>query len=196
VFGSALAAAEEYVGLLAGAGVAQGLLGPREVPRLWGRHVLNCAAVAELVPRPSTLVDVGSGAGLPGLVLALLLPDVEVILLERMERRAAFLRECVRVLGLPNAHVRCGRAEDLAGVLLADVVTARAVAPMERLAGLALGLVRPGGLVLAIKGAGAAEEVAKARRELRRLGVRDVAVLQAGGGETDLAATVVRLTAP
>src|ERR1700680_4361045 len=115
VFGSLRPAAEQYVRLLAGGGVAKGLLGPREVPRLWSRHVLNCAAVAELVPRPATLVDLGSGAGLPGVVLALLLPDVEVTLLERMERRAAFLQDCVRVLGLPNATVRCARAEDLAG---------------------------------------------------------------------------------
>jgi 16S rRNA (guanine527-N7)-methyltransferase len=196
VFGPLLPAAEEYVGLLAGAGVAQGLLGPREVPRLWGRHVLNCAAIAELVPRPATLVDLGSGAGLPGVVLALLLPDVEVTLLERMERRAEFLQECIRVLDLPNAQVRCGQAEDLAGKLGADVVTARAVAPMERLAGLALGLARPGGLVLAIKGAGAPQEVAKARRVLGRLGVRDVSVLRAGAGNAEPSATVVRLTAP
>jgi 16S rRNA (guanine527-N7)-methyltransferase len=195
VFGRNLPVAEEYVRLLAGAGVSQGLLGPREVPRLWGRHMLNCAAVAELVPHPSTLIDLGSGAGLPGIVLALLLPDVEVLLLERMERRAAFLQECVRVLGLRNAQVRCGRAEDLAGKLAADVVTARAVAPMERLAGLALGLVRPGGLVLAIKGAGAEEEVARARPMLRRLGAGDVTVLRAGGGKVDRAATVVRLIA-
>ena len=192
--------------------------------------MLNCAAVAELVPRsaaprsaaprpaalcpaalpagvppsaalhlaaphPPTLVDLGSGAGLPGIVLALLLPDVEVVLLERMERRAAFLQECVRVLGLPNALVRCGRAEDLAGQVAADVVTARAVAPMERLAGLALGLARPGGLVLAIKGAGAEDEVAQARPELRRLGARDVTVLRVGGGKVSRAATVVRLIA-
>jgi 16S rRNA (guanine527-N7)-methyltransferase len=162
--------------------------------------VLNCAAVAELVPHsaaphPPTLVDLGSGAGLPGIVLALLLPDVEVVLLERMERRAAFLQECVRVLGLPNALVRCGRAEDLAGQVAADVVTARAVAPMERLAGLALGLARPGGLVLAIKGAGAEDEVAQARPELRRLGARDVTVLRVGGGKVNRAATVVRLIA-
>ena len=176
--------------------MAQGLLGPREVPRLWSRHVLNCAAVAELVPRPARLVDLGSGAGLPGVVLALMLPDVEVTLLERMERRAAFLQECVSVLDLPNAHVRCCRAEDLAGRLLADVVTARAVAPMERLAGLALGLVRPGGLVLAIKGAGAAQELEKARPVLRRLSVRDVQVLGAGGRGAEPAATVVRLSAP
>ena len=205
VFGPGLPVAEEYVRLLAGAGVAQGLLGPREVPRLWSRHVLNCAAVAELVPHPAaphlapphlaTLVDLGSGAGLPGIVLALLLPDVQVILLERMERRAAFLQECVRVLGLRNALVRCGRAEDLAGQIAADVVTARAVAPMERLAGLALGLARPGGLVLAIKGAGAEDEVARAGPELRRLGVGDVTVLRVGGGKVDRAATVVRLIA-
>jgi 16S rRNA (guanine527-N7)-methyltransferase len=181
--------------MLADAGVAQGLLGPREVPRLWGRHVLNCAAVAELVPRPATLVDLGSGAGLPGVVLALLLPDVEVTLLERMERRAAFLQDCVRVLGLPNATVRCARAEDLAGRFLADVVTARAVAPMDRLAGMALSLVRPGGLVLAIKGTEALREVAKARPELHRLGVRDATVLRVGGGKVDPAATVVRLIA-
>jgi 16S rRNA (guanine527-N7)-methyltransferase len=195
VFGSLLPAAEEYVRLLADAGVAKGLLGPREVPRLWGRHVLNCAAVAELVPHPATLVDLGSGAGLPGVVLALLLPDVEVTLLERMERRAAFLQDCVRMLGLPNATVRCARAEDLAGRLLADVVTARAVAPMERLAGMALGLVRPGGLVLAIKGAGAPSEIAQARPVLHRLGVRDATVLRVGGGKVDPAATVVRLIA-
>jgi 16S rRNA (guanine527-N7)-methyltransferase len=181
--------------MLADAGVAQGLLGPREVPRLWGRHVLNCAAVAELVPRPATLVDLGSGAGLPGVVLALLLPDVEVTLLERMERRAAFLQDCVRLLGLPNATVCCARAEDLAGRLLADVVTARAVAPMERLAGMALGLVRPGGLVLAIKGTRAPSEVAQARPVLHRLGVRDATVLRVGGGKVDPAATVVRLIA-
>jgi 16S rRNA (guanine527-N7)-methyltransferase len=195
VFGSGLPAAVEYVRLLAGAGVARGLLGPREVPRVWSRHVLNCAAIAELVPHPSTLVDLGSGAGLPGVVLALLLPDVEVILLERMQRRAAFLGECVRLLDLRNAQVRCGRAEDLAGELAVDVVTARAVAPMERLAGLALGLVRPGGLVLAIKGDGAQQEVARARPVLRRLGAADVSVLRVGGGSVDPAATVVRLTA-
>jgi 16S rRNA (guanine527-N7)-methyltransferase len=196
LFGPLLPVAEKYVGLLAGAGVTMGLLGPREVPRLWSRHVLNCAAVAELVPRPATLVDLGSGAGLPGIVLALLLPDVDVMLLERMERRVAFLEECVRALGLANARVRGARAEDLAGSVLADVVTARAVAPMDRLAGLALGLVRPGGVILAVKGAGAAGEVARARPVLDRLGVREVTVVRAGGGEAGSSATVVRLLAP
>jgi len=132
---------------------------------------------------------------LAGQPVEILVPDARVVLLEPMARRAAFLDECVRDLGLGNATVRRGRAEDLAGELVADVVVARAVAPMERLAGLALGLVRPGGLVLAVKGAGAEEELARARRVLRRLGVRDAAVVQAGSGRVSPPATVVRLTA-
>jgi 16S rRNA (guanine527-N7)-methyltransferase len=195
VFGPALADAERYAQLLAGPAVERGLIGPHEVPRIWERHLLNSAAVAELVPHPCSLIDLGSGAGLPGIVLALLLPDVQVTLLEPMLRRVTFLQECVDELQLPNARVMRGRAEDLAGRLSADVVTARAVAPLDRLAALALGLVRPGGLVLAIKGAGAGREVAAARTALRRLGVRDVDVLRAGSGKVDPAATVVRLTA-
>jgi 16S rRNA (guanine527-N7)-methyltransferase len=195
VFGAALPAAEQYARLLAGPGVIRGLLGPREVPRLWSRHLLNCAAIVGLVPRPATLVDLGSGAGLPGIVLALLLPDVEVTLLERMERRAAFLGECVAELNLGNARVCRATAEDVAGKMAADVVTARAVAPLERLAALAAGVARPGGLILAIKGAAAEEEVTRARPVLRRLGVRDVNVVRAGGGKVDRAATVVRMIA-
>ena len=195
MFGTTLPLAERYVQMLAGPGVIRGLLGPREVPRLWSRHVLNCAAVAELVPRPSALIDLGSGAGLPGIVLALLLPDVQVTLLERMERRSLFLDECVQELGLRNAQVYRATAEEVAGKLAADVVTARAVAPLDRLAGLAAGLVRPGGLILAVKGAAAEEEVAQARPVLRRLGMRDVAVVRAGDGKVDRAATVVRMVA-
>jgi 16S rRNA (guanine527-N7)-methyltransferase len=195
VFAAALPLAERYVQMLAGPGVIRGLLGPREVPRLWTRHVLNCAAVADLVPRPSTLIDLGSGAGLPGIVLALLLPDVQVTLLERMERRSLFLDECVQELGLRNAQVYRATAEEVAGKLTADVVTARAVAPLDRLAGLAAGLVRPGGLILAVKGAAAEEEVAQAGPVLRRLGMRDVAVVRAGDGKVDRAATVVRMVA-
>ena len=194
-FGATLPLAERYVQMLAGAGVTRGLLGPREVPRLWTRHVLNCAAVADLVPRPATLIDLGSGAGLPGIVLALLLPDVQVTLLERMERRTIFLDECVQELGLRNAQVCRATAEEVAGKLDADVVTARAVAPLDRLAGLAAGLVRRGGLILAVKGAAAEEEVAHARPVLRRLGMRDVAVVRAGDGKVDRAATVVRMVA-
>lgn len=194
VFGPAAPAAERYAELLAGPGVERGLIGPREVPRLWERHILNCAAVASLVPRRCSLVDLGSGAGLPGIVLALMLPGIEVTLLEPMLRRATFLSECVTELGLVNARVLRARAEDLAGELAADVVTARAVAPLDRLAVLAAGLLRPGGIILAIKGARAEQEVAAARPALRGLGITDVTVYRLGGDKVDPAATVVRLT--
>ena len=194
VFGAALPAAVTYAGLLAGRGVAQGLLGPREVPRLWDRHLLNCAVVAELVePRHGTLLDLGSGAGLPGLVLAMVLPDTEVTLLEPMERRCRFLTDCVTELGLANVTVLRGRAEDV--TIRTDVVTARAVAPLPRLAELAMGVVRPGGMVLAIKGHTAAEELKAAGPVLRRIGARDAQVVRAGHGKVNPATTVVRFFA-
>jgi 16S rRNA (guanine527-N7)-methyltransferase len=195
VFGPALADAERYAELLAGPGTERGIVGPRETARLWDRHLINCAAAAELVPPASSLIDLGSGAGLPGVVLAMLLPDSQVVLLEPLARRAAFLEECVQQLGLGNASVHRGRAEDVAGHLSADVVTARAVAPLQRLAPLALGLARPGGLVLAIKGAGAAQELAEAGPVLRALGVQDAAVLEVGRGKVSPPPIVVRLTA-
>ena len=194
LFGPAIGLAERYAGLLAGPGVERGLIGPAEAARLWDRHLLNCAVVAELVPRPATLVDLGSGAGLPGIVLAMLLPDVRITLLEPMARRVSFLQECVQELDLPNVALHRGRAEDVAGQFAADVVTARAVAPLDRLAGLALGLARPGGLILAIKGAGAAQELVRASPVLRRLGARDVQVVTAGG-QAGPVATVVLFTA-
>ena len=197
VFGPALGLAERYAELLAGPGVERGLIGPRETARLWERHLMNCAAVADLVPRPTagrSVIDLGSGAGLPGIVMAMLLPDAEIILLEPMARRVAFLEECVRLLGLRNAAVYRGRAEEAAGRLVTDVVTARAVAPLERLAGMAAALVRPGGLVLAMKGAGAQQEIARARPVLDRLGARDVMVVHAGRGKVSPPPTVVRFT--
>jgi 16S rRNA (guanine527-N7)-methyltransferase len=194
VFGPALDRAVEFGQMLATRGVEQGLIGPHEVPRLWDRHLLNCAVVAELI-RPSyrTLVDIGSGAGLPGLVLALLRPDLDVILLEPMERRCRFLAECAAGLGVANASVLRGRAEDTR--LRADVATARAVAPLSRLAELAVGVVRPGGMVLAIKGQTAADELRKARPVLRRIGARGAEVVRAGQGKVDPATTVVRFFA-
>jgi 16S rRNA (guanine527-N7)-methyltransferase len=194
VFGAALPVAVTYAGLLASRGVEQGLLGPREVPRLWDRHLLNCAVVAELIePRTGTLTDIGSGAGLPGLVLAMVLPDTAVTLLEPMERRCRFLAECVTELGLANVSVLRGRAEDV--TLRTDVVTARAVAPLPRLAELAVGVVRPGGMVLAMKGRTAAEELEAAAPVLRRIGARDVRVVRAGQGKVVPATTVVRFFA-
>jgi len=194
VFGSALPRAQEFAGMLATRGVEHGLIGPHEVPRLWDRHLLNCAVVAELIDsRPATLVDIGSGAGLPGIVLAMLRPKLNVILLEPMERRCRFLTDCVAELGLTNASVLRARAQD--AVLRADVATARAVAPLDRLAELAVGLVRPGGMVLAIKGQTAADELKKARPVLKRLGVRSAEVVRAGQGKVVPATTVVRFFA-
>jgi 16S rRNA (guanine527-N7)-methyltransferase len=193
VFGSALEKASRFAGILATDGVQRGLIGPRETPRLWDRHLLNCGVVAELLPERGALVDIGSGAGLPGVVLAMLRPGLRVVLLEPMLRRSAFLEECLAQLGLPNATVVRGRAEDLAGVIEADIATARAVAPLDRLVGWAAGLLRPGGEILAIKGQSAEQELAAARPALSRLRVRSAEVLRVGQGRVVSATTVVRV---
>ncbi len=198
VFGPALATAGAFADVLATRGVEQGLIGPREVPRLWDRHLLNCAVVAELVDRQcTTLVDIGSGAGLPGMVLAMVLPEVMVTLLEPMERRCRFLSQCAAELGLANVSVVRSRAEDAAraGLPRADVATARAVAPLPRLAELAARLVRPGGMVLAIKGSTAAGELKAAAPVLRRIGAHGAEVVRAGQGKVVPATTVVRFFA-
>jgi 16S rRNA (guanine527-N7)-methyltransferase len=188
--------AEKYAAMLTGSGVERGIVGPAEADKIWERHILNCGALARLIPAKGTLVDLGSGAGLPGIVLAILLPGVKVTLLEPLARRVEFLEECVAALELANAQVVRGRGEDLAGRMLADVVTSRAVAPLDKLAGLSVGLARPGGRVLAIKGSSAEAELAKARPVLARLGVTDARVVQAGGAGGGSAATVVTFTAP
>ena len=184
VFGTRLPLALDYVQRLATDGVERGLLGPREVPRLWDRHLLNCAVLTELLPESARVVDVGSGAGLPGIVLALRRPDLQVALVEPMQRRVAFLEEAVAGLGL-TATVRVvrGRAEDRdvrRSVGGGDWVTARAVAPLDRLVKWCLPLVSPGGRLLALKGARAAEEVAEHQGALRRLGATEVAVRTLG----------------
>ena len=190
VFGPAVDAAAAYARLLATDGTVRGLIGPREVPRLWDRHLLNSAAIAPLVPARARVVDVGSGAGLPGIPLALARPDLTVALLEPLARRVAFLTECVDRLGLDRVTVVRGRAEEepirreLGG---ADVVTARAVAPLERLAGWCLPLLRPGGLLLAMKGSTAAEELAAAGP---LPGAADAVVTESG----DPPATVIVVT--
>jgi 16S rRNA (guanine527-N7)-methyltransferase len=194
VFGGVLDQARRYAELLATDGVTRGLIGPREADRLWDRHLLNCAVLAELLPEHGQLVDIGSGAGLPGIVLAMLRPSVEVTLLEPLLRRSVFLEECVTELGLVNAVVLRARAEDKAAAQLrADIATARAVAPLDRLAGWAAGLLRPGGQLLAIKGQSAEAELADAGQALARLGVRSAEVLQAGQGRVVSATTVVRV---
>lgn len=192
LFGDRLPLAQQYVEHLSTTGVEWGLIGPREVPRLWDRHVLNCAVVAALIPHGSTVVDVGSGAGLPGLPLAIAREDLRVTLVEPLERRCRWLREVVADLELSVDVVR-GRAEEVVGSVSADVVTARAVAPLDRLARWLVPLRRPGGVVLAMKGRSAAEEVEKARHVLRKLKISDVQVLSCGDDVLANSTTVVRL---
>lgn len=191
-FGERLDMAERYVHHLSTTGVEWGLIGPREVPRLWDRHVLNCAVVAELVPFAAGVVDVGSGAGLPGLPLVIARPDLRVTLLEPLERRCRWLSLVVADLGLPVEVVR-GRADEVVGTVSGDVVTARAVAPLDKLARWLVPLMNLGGGVLALKGRSAADEVEKAAKTLRRLKIREVDLMTCGQEVLDEPTTVVRL---
>ncbi|MBA0124031.1 16S rRNA (guanine(527)-N(7))-methyltransferase RsmG [Haloechinothrix sp. YIM 98757] len=190
ILGPGVDGASRFVELLAEHGVARGLIGPREVERLWDRHVLNSAVVAELVEHGSTVVDVGSGAGLPGIPLALARPDLRVVLVESMARRVQWLEEVAAALGLGNVEIVRARAE-ACGVGGADVVIARAVAPMAKLGGWCLPLLRLEGRLLAMKGASAAEEVERDRAELYRLGGGEPAIVACGSGLLDDPATVV-----
>jgi 16S rRNA (guanine527-N7)-methyltransferase len=194
VFGAALPDAVRYADLLVGAAVDRGLIGPREAARIWERHLLNCAVVAEGIPRGADVCDVGSGAGLPGLAIALARPDLAVLLVEPLERRAEFLQEAVETLGLRQVRVTRARAEEMAPVA-ADVVTARAVAPLGKLARWCLPLVRSGGTLLAVKGARAAEELAAAESVLRRTGATAWRIQQMGLDVLEHATTVVVVTA-
>lgn len=159
-FGTALPAADAYAVLLAEQGVSWGLIGPREVDRLWSRHLLNSVAIAPLIAMGKRVLDLGSGAGLPGIPLSLARPDLPVTLVEPLQRRVRFLELCQRELGLPNVTITADRAERLPGGCAAEVVTARALAPLPRLLALGWPLVRPGGQLLAIKGRGADKELA------------------------------------
>ena len=186
-----------YADLLATAGVERGLIGPREVPRLWERHLLNCAAALEVVPEGATCIDVGSGAGLPGLVWALARPDLRIRCVEPLLRRATFLTEAVEALGLTDrVEVLRDRAEDLVGRTAAPIVTARAVAPLDRLAGWALPLVAPGGALLALKGRSAEEELAAAEGTLAGYPVARAEIVECGVGWLDPPTRVVRIVLP
>lgn len=191
VFGDRLGLAVRYAGHLCTTGVQRGLLGPREVPRIWSRHILNCGVLQELLPHGASVIDVGSGAGLPGLVLAIARPDLQITLVEPFERRTTWLTEVAEDLELPVRVVRA-RAEEVAGAEQADFVTARAVAPLDRLAAWGLPLVRPEGELLAIKGRTAQDEVDAAGQRLRRLGVVELDVLSCGVGLVEPPTTVVR----
>ena len=196
VFGARLALVERFAELLAGPGLEQGVIGPREVPRLWERHLVNSAVLGAVVPGGVGVLDVGSGAGLPGIPLAIARPDLAVTLLEPMARRVAWLEAVVQELGLDVRVVR-GRAEERetrrrCGEF--DVVTARAVAPLGRLVGWTLPLVRPGGLLAAMKGASAEDEVARDGKAIRAAGGETVSVERCGVGDAATRVVLVHRT--
>ncbi|MYS91486.1 MULTISPECIES: 16S rRNA (guanine(527)-N(7))-methyltransferase RsmG [Streptomyces] len=194
VFGDRFADAVRYAELLAETGVQRGLIGPREVPRLWERHLLNCAVLSEVVPEGVTVCDVGSGAGLPGIPLALVREDLKITLLEPLLRRTTFLTEVVELLGLDHVTVVRGRAEEVMGKIQpVHVVTARAVAPLDRLATWGIPLLRPYGEMLALKGDAAEEELKSASAALSKLGAVETSILHVGEGVVDPMSTVVRV---
>ena len=188
-----LALAERYTELLATEGVLRGLIGPREAPRLWERHVLNSAVLGEAVPQGSSVCDIGTGAGLPGLVLAIARPDLAVTLVEPLLRRTTFLDEVVAELELSHVSVVRGRAEDLHGTATFDVVTSRAVAPLERLLGWSMPLVSPTGATMAMKGRSIHDEIAETRDFLTRWRCGEPEVFEVGAGLLDPPTTVVRV---
>ena len=193
LFGDRLELARLYADLLAGPGVERGLLGPREVDRIWERHILNSAALAELIGPGARVIDIGSGAGLPGVPLAIARPDLRVTLVEPMLRRAEFLTEVVEALGISVEVIR-GRAEEPAirfSAAGADVVVSRAVADLGKLTRWSMPLLRPGGRMLALKGERAAAEVAECGREMAALGAIGLEVVRCGMSLLSPAATVV-----
>lgn len=194
VFGDHLPVAQRYVQHLATSGIERGLIGPREVPRLWERHVLNCAVVQELIEQGATVADVGSGAGLPGLCLAIARPDLSLTLIEPLERRVIWLTEVVEDLGLENVDIMRSRAEQAVGYVEADYVTARAVSALGGLLDITLPILRGTGQLLALKGRTATEEITKAKKKLNKYGARKTEILLAGENLLEEPTTVVRVT--
>lgn len=192
--GERLPALVAYANLLAGAGVTRGLLGAREVPRLWERHLLNCGVLAELLPEGAEVADLGSGAGLPGVVLALVRPDVRVTLVDSMARRTTYLEEVTGVLALENTTVARGRAESFHGKHSYDIVTSRALAPLGRLLEWSMPLVRPAGAVVAMKGARVTEEIPATEPLRRRYGWSEAVVRELGRDALETPTRVVVVT--
>ncbi|MGH3737309.1 MAG: 16S rRNA (guanine(527)-N(7))-methyltransferase RsmG [Micromonosporaceae bacterium] len=193
-FGAGTAVVSRYAERLATDGVVRGLIGPREVPRLWERHLLNSVALVELLDDGASVADVGTGAGLPGVVLGIARPDLEVVLVEPLLRRTTFLEEVVRELELDRVTVLRGRAEEVADqVRPADVVVSRAVAPLDRLAAWCLPLAAVGGRMLAMKGASAGDELQTHRDAVRKVGGGDPVLLRCGGAWLESPVTVVEV---
>ncbi|MEJ1154240.1 16S rRNA (guanine(527)-N(7))-methyltransferase RsmG [Microbacterium marmarense] len=193
VFGDRLELARQFTAALAAHGEERGLIGPLEPPRLWSRHVLNSAIIAPLFS-PGRVGDVGSGAGLPGVVLAIARPDIEWVLIEPMERRVAWLSEQAQALGLDNVEVVRARAEDWQHGATLDAVTARAVSALRTLLPLTAPLVRDGGELILLKGANAPNEIAAADKVLRKFRLTDARVEVVGDGVLDDPSRVIRAT--
>jgi 16S rRNA (guanine527-N7)-methyltransferase len=192
VFGIGLVQARAYSQLLIRDGDILGLLGPREMPKLWSRHILNSAVVAELVNPGETVADVGSGAGLPGIPMAIAQPESHFTLIEPMERRSDWLLETVEELGLKNVSIKRARAEEVGDVF--DVVTARAVSALPKLLRLCVPLTRDGGQILALKGSKAAEEIEDSRNLMKKLKIESFEIVQTGAQILTEPTTVVRTT--
>lgn len=196
-FGDAYPTIERFADRLRDEGELRGLIGPREVPRIWDRHILNSAAVVPFLPHEGLIADVGSGAGLPGIVIAALRPGAAVYLIEPMERRCAWLTEIATDLGLANVEVKRGRAEEFHGAFECDAVTSRAVAALDKLVRLSLPLVRPGGEMIVLKGRNVTREIDPARKALRRLRGSEPEILEAQtipGAESTTVVRIVRQT--
>lgn len=197
IFGERLPLAEAYHHSLATDGSTRGFIGPREVPRLWDRHILNCAVIGEVMPRGAVIADVGSGAGLPGIPLAIARPDLDITLIEPLLKRSVYLQEVVDQLELPNVTVIRGRAEEKQvraalgdGV---DIVTSRAVAPLGKLAGWSLPLVRRGGEMIAMKGSSVTEELERDAALIRKAGGGRASISTVGDAHLAEPTTVIRI---
>jgi 16S rRNA (guanine527-N7)-methyltransferase len=179
IFGDQIDQARSFAQTLANDSDELGLLGPRELDKLWSRHILNSAVVAELVRPGDKVADVGSGAGLPGIPMAIARPDAEFVLIEPMERRSSWMLEVVEDLGLKNVRVLRSRAEDVTEQDF-DIVTARAVAALDKLLKMCVPLLKPGGALIALKGSKAAEEIANAKKLEKKLGISSFEILVCG----------------
>lgn len=192
VFGERLTLAQAYHQSLATVAAERGFIGPKEVGRLWGRHILNCAVAAEAFDEGASVADVGSGAGLPGIPLAIARPDLKFTLIEPLLKRSTYLKEVTAELGLDNVEVLRGRAEEQQRGQF-DYVTSRAVAPLGKLAGWSLPLVRHGGAMVAMKGASVSEELERDSAQIRKAGGTDATIFQVGEGLLEQPTTLIRI---
>ena len=191
--GDAYDGVARYAELLRDQGELRGLIGPREVPRIWERHILNSAAVVPYLPTSGSVADIGSGAGLPGIVIAVMRPELDVILVEPMERRTTWLTEVVAELGLTNVQVKRGRAEEYHDAFEADAVTSRAVAALSKLVRMSMPLVRVGGELVILKGRNVAQEIEPARKVLRKFAAAEPEILEGATVEGVEATTILRV---